>query len=557
MSEIKNTLLGLVLRLAPSVLPLTGTADEIRRNIVDGNFYRWDPDEGVDGEWVLFGAGGSGDSTLIGLPPDGAYGDVTADVVNVPGLEDEDTVSLAFDKVVTILDKLAPELPPNLSDINLVLSGAYTALEATTGTSRTTVTSNDQPTLTASEAFYDATRGTLSAEINSTEDGSIALTTGDDSGTDGALEITSDEDYYVGVFGQEGFWFALMARIIPTSALNLGANLIEMLHSITGTASLNVYVDDPETPIVSGQAVVGSGAGRTVSGVPSLATGDTINAQFDADDVISEFYNVTRIVRAESGQTNNVNAPLPGTPPAKGATIAANIDLTVQANQYSENVTVTCRAYASNGTQGTQTASNNIRVDTVSNESARSRSGQGQYPAQGTDPDEFGAAFDSSVSLVTAGNEELQMLNGQYQFPTGNYTSNTPTAGPNYSSAAGGTHADMRWVTLNLGSISSAVSTQINLGNVSNLGGDVLISGFLMYVRVVGATPTTGWVDGNAAYPGVGDPTANGDAALNVGASTVTNRVVTFGSAVKTGDVWVRIGIPQGSNKRIGTITRV
>jgi hypothetical protein len=81
------------------------------------------------------------------------------------------------------------------------------------------------------------------------------------------------------------------------------------------------------------------------------------------------------------------------------------------------------------------------------------------------------------------------------------------------------------------------------------------MSNFVLQVRVNGATPTIGWVDGNVAYPGVGSPTNNGDAALVVASSTSTAKLVTFGTNTKTGTVYARIGIPSGDNKRFTNVT--
>ena len=148
-------------------------------------------------------------------------------------------------------------------------------------------------------------------------------------------------------------------------------------------------------------------------------------------------------------------------------------------------------------------------------------------------------------------------MNGTYGYPSGDYTLNTPTAGPNYTSVPNGTYNNFRWVTFNVGSISSASAITLDFTSTQNFGGSTLISNFALYVLVNGASPTAGWIDGNAAYPGVGDPTNNGDPALVIGSSTVTSKRVTFGTSVKTGDVWVRIGIPTGDNKRFASVNLV
>jgi hypothetical protein len=72
---------------------------------------------------------------------------------------------------------------------------------------------------------------------------------------------------------------------------------------------------------------------------------------------------------------------------------------------------------------------------------------------------------------------------------------------------------------------------------------------------VSGATPTVGWVDGASAYDGISNPTNNGDAALDAGASSATSKRITFGSLPKTGTAYIRVGIPSGSNRTFTGLT--
>jgi hypothetical protein len=76
-----------------------------------------------------------------------------------------------------------------------------------------------------------------------------------------------------------------------------------------------------------------------------------------------------------------------------------------------------------------------------------------------------------------------------------------------------------------------------------------------LYVQVSGQT--AGWINGNSAYPGVGNPTNNGDSALVVALSLSTVKLITFGSVSLTGPVYIRVGIPSGSNKNFSSISLV
>ena len=508
--------------------------------------------DGNSSTWRIVG-GSAGAGSLLGVPTDGAYG---GPIGPIAGIASGDTSEDAFDKVDTILGLLAPEPPQPLSAKTLVITGSYSALEATSGDTNPIVTDDTTPDInhgtasTLANSFRTGKRGTLSAEVDAAEVGTIALTDADNSGSNGNLTIVDDFDPYTGQFGKEGFWAGLIARIIP-NALSVGAHNAQLKHTETGNSNLlSFFIDDPVTPTVGTITLDASGATSShKSGVPGVAQGQNINVTFDVSDAVKTHYNPTRIARASSPQTSSVNETLPVTPPDADDTISADINIAVSSGAYSEDVVVTGTGYNSKGGTDTNTASDDIRVDTVGSE-VRRISGTGQYPASG-----YGGTFDATVSLATASNFELQYLNGLFRDPPSvNYSTRTPS-GPNYSSLSYDAHNSMRWATFSLGSISSASGVSFSINSSSNFGGSTLVSGIELYLRVDGATPTTGWINANSAYPGVGNPLANGDAALNVGSSSATSKVVTFGAAVKTGTVYVRIGIPDGSNKTFGSIS--
>ncbi len=494
------------------------------------------------------GTGGSGGP--IGNPLDGFFGAAGG----ISGLLPTDLPVDAFDKMESILELLAPAPPLNLSTKTLAVTAPYTSKEAGTGTSIANCTDDTTPDVSAT-SFRDGNVGTLTATIDGSAAGSIVLTTGDETGvTDTALTVTTDNDPYVGQAGKSGFWRQISATITPTSPLSLGAHPFTMSHSSTGTASgVTVTVDDPGVVTFGTKSASSTGSSNYISGVPGVASGQAITTSFQVVNAVRTHYNSTHVGNASSPQTNSVDAN-PGSVPANGDTLTLTPSLTIAASKYSEGITVTFTGYNSKGTAYTTTQTTAIRVDTVSNETGRLKSGQGQYPAIGSGASQFGDAFVAATSLATSGNEELQLLNGTYRYPSGNYSSNYPV-GPDYSSVPAGSYSNYRWLTVSLGSISALSNKTININGGVNLGGSTLISGLLMYVKVVGATPTSGWVDANAAYPGVGNPTNDGDGALVVGSSSTSTRVVTFGSAPKTGTVYVRIGIPSGSTKQFSGVS--
>lgn len=538
---------------------LPGSADLVPVTNTDGDGWA-PPSEWLSGSDLRAAASLASGSGILVAPTDGIFGvpggGASGTAGSISGVDVDDTIPDAFDKVEAILEKLAPARPPNLSATLLQITGSYSAREATTGTLRTVVIDDTTPTIQTATAFGDGASGDLEGTIDAVSAGSITLSASDDTGSNGDLQITSDVDYYAGISGRENFWFVLQARINRAVALATGSHTAELTHSATGTATLNFSVDDPVAPSISSVGpLTGSGTSALISGVPALRTGATVTATFEVQDAVKSHYNAVRIASALLPGGVAVNAALPGVAPAPNAFITAVIPLPVLATNYSEDIVATVRGYNSKDVLASSTLTGGIRVDAVSDETNRYKSGTGQYPAQGVGAADFGAAWVAATLLST--NKELQMLNGLYQYPPlVDYTGNLPTAGPDYSGLTADAYASMRWVTFKLPApLSSASSVTFTLQNAANMGATALVTGLALYVRVVGATPTTGWVDANAAYPGVGNPTASGDPALDVAQSTATVKRVTFGASVKTGDVWIRVGIPSGSTKKLSGVS--
>jgi hypothetical protein len=470
----------------------------------------------------------------------------------------------ALDKLDVILDKLVPIKPPVLSTKAVTLVSPYTARMAGTNTSFTNVTDNQTPSftmvggMTPSNAFADGNAGMLTALIDGVGIGSRSLTYADDTGTYGGLQITADEDYYIGQSGKQGFWNALLAQVNVQNSIDDDLpHTASLSHTLTGTCSpAYFYVDNPQTPgplfgsnTTSGITYI-SGVPAFVGGVSSSAVIFSATASFG---FTWRFYNNVQVFSVSGTGISTTNCPLPDMPSA-GAIISGSWSSIFTAGSTSENASYTITAYNSKG--GTATlpfTDTHYRIDSTLDTTNRVTSGIGQYPSTG-----YGSAFDASMTLSGSANEELQMLNGQYRYPSGNYTGSLPVAGPNYTTVPAGTYNNFRWVTLNLGTVSNASNLTLTFSNNSNFsGGGTPMTNFALQIRVNGSSPTVGWVDGNTAYSGVGSPTNNGDAALVVASSTSTVKLVTFGTNTKTGTVFARIGIPVGDNKRFTNITMI
>ena len=505
---------------------------------------------------------GSSVGYVVGTPLDGYYGPgVTGSIANI---QQGDRVEDAFDKVEDILFKLAPARPPNLSTKSLLLVGAYSAnLQGTATTITSAVTSNTTPTLQlvggmiAANSFGDGDIGTLSAVGRGT--GSRVLSTSDDTGTYSDLQITQDQDYYLGQAGKAGFWKSLLAQVVITSPiLTVGPHSQQLQHTKTGiTPAFNFYVDAPVTPTNVTGSVSATGS-VYISGVPALVgglSGSSVTISATASNAIGRFYNSTRIFQGSGTGLTTSNFTLPLSP-ISGSVVSGSRTISINAGSMSESATITVTAYNSVGTAASVGGGSHIRLDSTVDGANRIRSGQGRYPSFGFIDSTFGRVFEPTASCADIGNEELQMLNGQYQYPTGNYAENIPVAGPDYSSVPVGTYNNFRWATFSAGTAANNTNVTVNFSNTTGFSG-ALVSNFALFVQIgPGGSPgTNGWVDGNAAFPGTGNPTSNGDPALVVAGSTAISKLVTFGTQVKSGNVFVRVGIPVGDSKKFGSIS--
>jgi len=505
---------------------------------------------GSTGQVTINASGGSGGSTTLGNPTDNDFSD------GLLSFTSSTTVTDAIDEVNEVLSKLAPAKPPNLSTKTLSLSTSYGATETLTGDTKTSVTNDSTPQTNVITEFWDGESGVLKSYVDLTETGSITLSASSDANTtNGDLEITADADYPATGNGA-GFWKALSARINVNSLLSAGEHSLQMVHSNTGSTNLTFYVNDTASPTITNETFDVSSATSTYSsGVPSIASNQIIKVSFTINNALKTFYNsskvadvsgsilsVTRSHQISGAQTYNGSISVTDAP--------SGGSLTVGSNKYSETNSLTIKGYSANGTAGTTKTLTltNVRVDTksTSESTLRKLSGSGQYPSSG-----YGGTYDSTQSLKTGDYvNEMQYINGQFKYPPSvNYSNNLPTAGPDYTTGMG---SDVRWFCYQHTSSLTAVSAfTLTISGASGFGTAKEVSGVQIYARVDGSggSGTNGWIDCNSAYPGGGDPTNNGDTAMVFGSSTATSKRVTFGTAAKTGILYIRIGFPSGSSK--------
>lgn len=487
-------------------------------------------------------------------------------------LENNLTLADAIQYLDVVLSEFSGA-PGDASDTTLTLvDPTYTArlADGSVGTLVTAVqVAGNKPQTNVTAPLQYAGTGTIAAFINGVSAGSITMTAGDDSGTNGALVIDSDYDLFANT-NAPGLYKACTLHIAPTVALNsIGPTPVTYQIRQTGLLRngnpipdivsnvLSFYLNEASVPIVIGQAITAVGGATTnVSGVPRLNAGQTLTVTFTLAFAVVRVFHQTRVAEVTLG-TSTVNVqPVSATENQTLAGLTGAVVL--DPNVYHSNVQISITGYTANNTAGATvqaTATAGLEIDTNTqslNESAiRVQSGLGQFGTGGA----LGTAFNSATSLAT--NEELQMINGKFQFPSAIDYSATLTGGPDYSSLPAPTFNNMRWVTFDLGALSSTTTSTISL-NITGTDGWPTTT----------LWPTTGgnadsvdiyirdgsgvWIAGNKAF----DPYetyANGVGGLVISESSPTTRVITRGTTSFTGNLLIRVGIKSGSSAKFAS----
>ena len=519
---------------------------------------------------TIYGIGGN---TTLGTPADGSYD------TGLLGLTSASTINYAVDQIDTILALLAPAKPPRLDSSSWISPGYSSAVASgdwvnISGTTISKVIFNNllpQFRVTGGTSgtfsgFWNGLLGDITFNVNGVFNGTRTLTTtsvnASTANTGTYLGLTLNvNDYYLNQTGKSGFWSAIAASGRTQNSLSnntFTSQTYTLTHSNTGSASETFYVDNTYTPTISNISQTSTPTiSRYVSGVPSLAVNDSFTYSYRINSAVSKFYTTGTFGKMDGSTwtTNSTSYPSSSLSPKPFS--GQSVTLTSQSlasttNKYSESPSIIFYGYnAINGVGTSSSSLTGYRIDTVSNENRLRNAANGENPT--LFPVTYTSPYTSSERIVgnvgnTSYNYELQLLNGSYQVPSGNYTS---YGGYDYSSPG----SDTRFVLLTGSPISSVNSVTIAFNGTSgtwSAAANGVTSGLYLNVRVSG----TGWIDGNAAYPGSGSPSGNGDPAMVAApASTATSKQITFGSTARSGTIYVRIGLPSGSDKKFTGIT--
>jgi hypothetical protein len=490
-------------------------------------------------------------TTSIGTPTGGIFG-----TYNPAELLSSDSIADAFSKVSLYLEKLTPASPPPLSAIILSLTDPiYTAFAAISPFQLIGNVVNNQflqPSAITTQ-FGDASNGVLSAVVKNNAgppsyQGSVALTNGNNTGVYGDfLEIVSDTTI-------DPFHNALVAKVGGTNVFgtflpnNQEVYTMQLSHSLSGSTNVVSFMQDDafaSVPSVLFPNIISiSGIISQVSGVNVYVSGN-INCECIAINCVKKFYNSAWVGQVSSIHTSTDTALPTGADRNEGS--SPNLQFTVAintSNNYTNSLQLTFVVQNSASmTSAPVFATSQIYIDNVSlaaststfaNEMERNKSGVGIYPPPSLDP------YDPAESLTI--NYELQLINGRYLYPPAiDYTIYDPPS-DDYSLLP--SDGGYRYYTQLFDPIIDASYIEFTINNALGLSSMTIDTSTIMQISVLGMT---GWLDANGIYPGIGVPLSNGDSALDYALSTNTTKRITFGGALYSGYVLIRIGITNVS----------
>lgn len=566
----------------------------------------------------------------------GSTGSDDYGTINISNINDGDKLEDAFDKIQTIIDKLAPETPPRLdSSVISIIPNGYSATPPTLfaatarladGISSPTVSNifadstNYNLILSgypvdgniANDGYvFDSTSGTLTASLNSTNTVSLTFTTGSDVGTttsaDGVVDLTilGERDYFVGEPGKEGFWEAFSASVvldasIPASNLtpSNSLNTLQLSHSETGNKSFTFYIEDTTTPVLSNITVSADMTDR-ISGVATLTETDDIVIDYTLDNAVKYFYiddffiaqgdNVTSFSSPSSIQSQNSTINSQGTVNALADSFSnTNVLLELKGrdvflNEDVEMFTLSDKRIDTKSiiVKNRDSVVGDGRYLGSSNGAVTLDSGGGSFIGESL------VAYDHSISLKDSGagyNTQLQLLNGNYQYPVSvDYTNydfyvnaSTTVASPDYSN---GISEPKRWASFSYDLTTTTSLTQsFTLSILDNNGiitSNQILDSCNVYYKVIRWTAAVGgavasetvWIEAignvNASNFNSGDQLMVGNSGntntsiysdsingVHIGTINENERVLTVGNNI-TGagtnmTVHVRIGINLG-----------
>jgi len=553
------TLTGLTISLDTVTLTNTGVTAGVYGNSQSIPTFQVD----VHGRLVSAGTVSIDGIGVIGPAEDGDYGDGLFNTFT-----SSTPIGTAIDNINEVLLLLAPAKPTSWSGSITafnISTTQYNARQLTSGsvvtifgTTSLSITSTTDTIGVGAQSRLDTSGLTFSLTNNGSiiETVTLAGTATPARTSPNYIRHSASLDPWSGVDGKAGFWkgitsFDVVGTIGIAQAVSATTSLQTLRLNYPSESVLltrTYYADSPVTTQITGLTATYPTMGY-ISGVPSLTASQSITGvSFSVQNAASYFYS-SNPIWSNSGNVVSATGDLDSIPTSPFQTsVVSGKTFTIASGLFS-NLSFTFSVVAKNsiGNNGTSmTLTSNVhRVDSISNETSNTQanrnrltSGSGDFPTGYLS--NYGNSYSSTQSLVGLYTSEMQLINGKYQYPSGDYTSYVSTfgPGPNYTGITGD-----RWATFNLGTLTSASSFTLNFINSTGITNTNGISGLKIFIKIEGSTNF--WIDGDLAFsPGtLPGSVSDGQGGVSVGSSTNTSRRITFGATTRTGTIIVRVGI--------------
>jgi len=463
-----------------------------------------------------------------------------------------DKIKDSVNDLNNILGKLVPSAPTTINGVSISLTGTagngrlcagFTPTNNTGGSAPvagTQYTRNTDSTVSTSyiTEYGPGDSGTVTGLINTVGVGTIALASGDQSATSGALQIRNDEDASnssrdTGIAA--GFYEIYDVRLINAASPD-GYNLAKITHGGATTGSVYWY-EDPSTvgaPVISfsGVTLPSSPTLSYSSGIPHYteAAANAFTYVLTVTNASGDMYTSSTLL-SDDGNGNAFTSPgnksytdfAGGTnPPARnygvgtGVTclmtnVPRNIHTTATVNKFTRYDAST--PYGSHNNQridytpdinvmGTTAVTSSMDEDNISVSSLGTGSGNATRVKAGATGDNPTPAYttwtgNASGSIDTY---EATVRGGTLRHDQTNYSTGYVPAGPNYSASRSGN----QYFQIQL--IRSAVS-QFRITYAGSVAGCwVCMPDNSTWTTSLSGT--NGWADMFAAYRGSGVPTS-------------------------------------------------
>ena len=484
------------------------------------------------------------------------------------------------DQVATVSDvvgKIAPPVPDTFEgkDLTLICDKAFSAYDVSSGDLMSKVVLPSWSFTVDLPKFYNPGYGTVSLLITSQNITytykSIDLASIDTT----AFNITYNGDAYADTLASRGFYNAIKMQFdtsfdaLPIIYSAGAAFKFQFKYGYKSTSYVSniLEIGKEEEQITSSfksgnfaLAPVDGYALRWVSGVPTPTAGSQIKVTGTSYRTLQYYKSNEKIADLTAFEASSDVLPdnSYGTYYPLGA---FNSTISIPESCYAEQLIVTGKTYDIFGVQnGTHSETYNYRTDTVSDESGRVTSGTEAIETI-TDA---GNAWDATADLTDA--NELQMLNGQYQWPTKDFSVNSTqissitqftfdtnfiAAGPDYSKCS---QAGVRYVTFEH-DMSIANGVYISIDNADNLTQDSQTKAYEVDSMLICVSGKTKWLDAKEAYDGTGTVSEWKQGCLSALNSKDGKIYCTFGPKPLTGKLLIRIGIKYSSGIKFSGVT--